>query len=59
VDQPDFAQAGGVRLADVLIDDRRNVARMERVEVERVLDGDVVRMIRGVRHGCHTVAVVP
>ena len=59
VDQPDLAQAGRMRLADVLIDHRRNVARMERVKVERVLDGDVVRMIRGVRHGRHTVAGVP
>ena len=56
VDQPDFAQAGGVRLADIFIDHRRNVAGMERVEVERIFDGDVVRMMRAVRHGRHTVA---
>ena len=58
VDQPDFAQAGRVRLADVLIDHRWNVARMERVKVERVLDGDVMRVIRAVRHGRQTAAAV-
>ncbi len=39
VNQPHLAQAGFMRRADVLHDDRGDVARRERVEVERVFDG--------------------
>ena len=38
VNQPDFSKAGFMRGADVLDDDRRNVARRERVEIDRVFD---------------------
>jgi hypothetical protein len=34
VNQPHFAKAGFMRGADVLDDDRRNVARRERVKIE-------------------------
>ena len=38
VDQPYLPQAGRVRLVDVLIDDRRDIARRKRVEIERAFD---------------------
>jgi hypothetical protein len=38
VNQPHFAKAGFMRGADVLDDDRRHVARRERVEIDRVFD---------------------
>ena len=41
MDQPDFAQPGRVRRADVLVNDRRNIFRQERVEVEAMFDRDV------------------
>ena len=41
VNQPDFAKAGFMCGADVLDDDRRNIARRERVEVQRVFDRNV------------------
>lgn len=38
VDQPHFAEAARLRRLQVLVDDRRYVARLERVEIEGVLD---------------------
>lgn len=43
VNQPDLAQAGGIRGPDVLVDHRSDVARMERMEVESVFDRNRVR----------------
>ena len=40
VNQPHLAQAGFVRGADVLDDDRCDVARRERMEIDRVFDWD-------------------
>ena len=34
VNQPDFAQAGGGSRVDVFVNDRWNVARRERVQIE-------------------------
>ena len=42
VDQPDLAQSRLVCGVHVFLDDRRNVTRRERVQVEVSLDGDVV-----------------
>ena len=42
VNQPYFAQAGLGGCANILLDDRWDVARRERVEVERPFDGNVV-----------------
>ena len=40
VDQPDLTEpARGSRL-EILVDDRGNVARRERVEIQRILDRD-------------------
>jgi len=39
MNQSHFAQARFVRRGDVLLDDRRDVARRERVEIDRVFDG--------------------
>lgn len=50
VNQANFAQAGGVRGADVLVDDRTDLARVERVEVERVFDWNLVWRVGVVRH---------
>lgn len=50
VNQPDFPQTRRVGRVNVLLDDRRDVPRMERVEVERVVDGHAVRRLVG-----HTV----
>ena len=47
VDQPDFAEPALVGGPEVLLDDRRNVARGEGVEVERVLDGDADGLVVG------------
>ena len=38
VDQSDFAEPSGERRFEVLVDDGGNVARGERMEIERVLD---------------------
>ena len=43
VDQPHFAEPGFVRGIDVLFDDGCDVARRERVEIERVFDRDLVQ----------------
>ena len=43
VDQPHFAEPGFVRGTDVLLDDGCDVARRERVKVERVFDRDLVQ----------------
>ena len=43
VNQPHFAQAGFMRGTDVLLDNRRNVARRERVEIERLFDWDLLQ----------------
>jgi len=45
VHQPYFTKTSGVRLVDVLFDDRRNVARRERVEVELRLDRNADRVV--------------
>ena len=50
VNQSNLAQAGGVRRADILVDNRTDVARVEGVEVERVFDRDVDRRVGVVRH---------
>ena len=42
VNQPDLTQSGVVCRGDVLLDDRRHVARRERVQVEVVFDRDAV-----------------
>ena len=42
MDQPNFAQAGGMCLVDVFLDNRRDVARGERVQIEMIFDGDAV-----------------
>ena len=42
VDQADLTKARVVRCTDVLLDDRRDVARREGVEVERIVEGDLV-----------------
>jgi hypothetical protein len=47
VNQTDLAKTRGVRRGDVLVDDRWDVTREERVEVDRGLDGDLVRHVRG------------
>ena len=41
VNQPHLAKAGFMRGADVLDDDRRNIARRERVKIDPVFDGDL------------------
>jgi hypothetical protein len=43
VNQPHFAQAGFMRGTDVLLDDRCDVARRERMEIDRVFDGDLLQ----------------
>jgi hypothetical protein len=40
--QPDFSQARSVRGMDVFVDHRRNVARRERVEIDRVFDRELM-----------------
>ena len=40
VNQAHFAQTRLMRGADVLLDDRRNITRRERVEIDRAFDGD-------------------
>ena len=40
--QANFAQPGGVRRVDVLLDDGRDITRGECVEVEMIFDGDAV-----------------
>src|SRR3954471_23272463 len=50
VNQANLAQPGTMRGADVLVDDRTDVARVEGVEVERVFDWNLVRRVRVVRH---------
>ena len=42
VNQPDLTKTSFVRGVDVLLDDRRDVARRERVQVEVVFDRDAV-----------------
>src|SRR5688500_74039 len=44
MNQAHFPQACGVRGIDVLIDDGRDVPREERVQIEVVVDGYVVRV---------------
>jgi hypothetical protein len=39
VNEPDLRQANLVRRANVLVDDRRNIARRESVQVDRLFDG--------------------
>jgi hypothetical protein len=43
VNEPHLSEAGLVRGGDVLGDDRRDVARHEGMQVERVFDGDFVQ----------------
>ena len=45
VDQPDFPQSAFVSRPQVLVDDRPNVPRGERVQIERVLDGNAHRLV--------------
>jgi hypothetical protein len=42
VNQTHFREAGGVGGMDILLDDRTDVGRAERVEVERILDRELV-----------------
>ncbi len=44
VNEPYFSQTGGVGFLEVLLHDRGDVARRERVQVERVFDGDPERV---------------
>ena len=63
VNQAKFPQAGLVRGAYVLIDDGRDVARRERMEVELPFDGDAVRIPRfghaGFTYSATTDVVMP
>jgi hypothetical protein len=43
MNQADLTQAGFVRGVDVLLDDRRDLPRRERVQVEVIVDGNAVR----------------
>ncbi len=45
VDEPHFVEAGGGRGRHVLVDDRRDVARRERVKIEFSLDGNVMHAL--------------
>jgi hypothetical protein len=51
VDQADLHEAAVVSLAEVLVDDGGDVARLERMQVEPVLDGDADRLVVGVVDG--------
>jgi len=42
--QPDLAQAGFVRRLNVLVHDRRNIARRESVQVDRVFDWNAMHV---------------
>ena len=42
VNQPDLTQSSVVRRSDVFLDDRRDVAWRERVQIEVVFDWDAV-----------------
>ncbi len=44
VNEPDFAQTGLVRRPHVLVDDRRDIAWQERVQVERVFDWNAMHV---------------
>ena len=43
MDQPNFTETGRMRGGNVLVDDRRNIAWCERVQVEAGFDRDAVR----------------
>ena len=45
VDDPEVAQPGGVRRADVFVDDRGDVAGSERVKIEFRLDREPVHHV--------------
>ena len=45
VDQPDLAEPALPRSRQILLDDRHDVARRERVQIQRVLDRDPNRFI--------------
>jgi len=45
VDQPDLGEPARGRRVQVLVDDRGNITRRERVEVERILDRDANRLV--------------
>jgi hypothetical protein len=53
VNQPHLAEARLVGRLHVLVDDRRDVARRERVQVERVLDGNGDRIGIGLGFFAH------
>src|SRR5512137_532672 len=55
VNDADLRQAAGVRFVDVLLDDRLDLARPERVEIERAVDGQDERL--AVAHAFVYVAV--
>ena len=40
VDEPDLVESSCGRRLEVLVDDRGNIARRERVEIQRILDRD-------------------
>ena len=44
VDQADLAQPGAVGCGDVFVDDRRDVAGLEGVEIQLAFDGDADRL---------------
>ena len=46
MDELDLHEAGFGGDGNVFVDDRRNVARMERVQIERVFEGNAVRHAR-------------
>ena len=45
VDQPDFSEPASVRLPEILVNHRGDIARPKRVQVERVLDRKGNRVI--------------
>ena len=60
VDEPHFANARRVRRVDILLHHRTDVARGERVKIERVLDRHVMGLVVEIRHSCYTsVAALP
>ena len=50
VDQPHLVEAGLLGGLEVRLDDRGNLARCERMQVERVLDRNDDRLVAGARH---------
>ncbi len=59
VNHPNLAEPGGIRRGHVLLDDRRDVAWLEGVQIENAVDGQAEGVVQGFSQVAVTTVLIP